>query len=293
MDNMVKTLRSDRLSVELFFCGEENQGARYDGAGMVTQVTLDGSHTYLSREQCRDGSVGMGGQGLSGVFEWDEPSFYDQAGIADVFPMLGIGLVKKTSTAPFNFSTAYPVAVPFPREVFCTEDTCMIRTLPILCCGVAAEVTKIYSVENNTLSIKTIIENNGSAAIHAAEFNHNFFAFDGTPVDSNYQLTVPYQVHPKFRRGKMAVGFQTVQPFCFDKATESTALFLEGFAGLNKHWMKLEHTVLGTSILVEEDFPPEHIYLWSNPVAFCPETFCKIDLEPGEGMEYTRRYTFN
>lgn len=292
MDHTAKTLGNDRLAVEILACGEEYRGSRYDWAGIVSQVTLDGCHTYLSKEQYKDGSTGMGGRGLSGVFEWNDTSLYDQVGIADVFPMLGIGLVKKTGTAPFNFSTAYPVAIPFPREVYAAEDTCTIKTLPVLCCGIAAEITKTLSVAGTTLSIRTEIENTGSAAIRATEFNHNFFAFDGTPVDSDYQLTVPYQVLPKFRRGKMAVGFQTIQPFSFDGPTNAAALFVEGAAGLSRHWMKLEHTALGTSVLIEEDFPPEHLYLWSNPFAFCPETFCKIHLEPGERMEYTRRYTF-
>jgi len=105
-------------------------------------------------------------------------------------------------------------------------------------------------------------------------------------------LTLPFSVQPRFRRGELAVGCQTLRPYAFDGPTDSTAAFVDGWQGLRSHTMRLENRETGTTVIVKDDFPPCHFYFWSNPSAFCPEVFCKIDLEPGETIEYTRAYTF-
>lgn len=285
-------LRSDRLTAEILLPGADYRGSRYDWSSMVTQVTLDGTHTFLSGEQYADGSTGMGGRGLAGCIEWDTTELYDEADIADSFPMLGIGLVKKCDTQPFQFTKAYPVTAPFPRTVETTANSVTIRTDPILSSGIAVEQTKTFSVEGNTLTIRNTLRNTGSRTVHAKEFSHNFFCFDDHPIDESYCLTLPFQVQPRFRRGELVTGFQTLRPYAFDVPTDSTAAFVDGWQGLRSHTMRLENQKTGTAVTVKDDFPPCHFYLWSNPSAFCPEVFCKIDLEPGETLEYTRQYCF-
>ena len=292
MNNTSAILRSDRLAVEILLPGTEYRGSRYDWSSMVTQVTLDETHTYLSREQYADGSTGMGGRGLACVFDWDTTELYDEMDLADSFPLLGIGLVKKGDTMPFQFNKPYPVTAPFLRTTEISENSCSIYTHPLLSNGIAMEQTKTFSVEGNTLTIRNVLRNVGNRSIHAKEFSHNFFCFDGHPIDDSYCLTLPFQVLPRFRRGELAVSCQTLRPYAFDGPTNSTATFIDGWQGLRSHTMRLENRDTGTAVTVKDDFPPCHFYFWTNPNAFCPEVFCKIDLEPGESLEYTRQYTF-
>lgn len=292
MANAPIILHSSRLTAEFLTPGTDYCGSRYDWSSMVTQVTLDGKHTFLSGEHYADGSTGMGGRGLASCIEWDTPGLYDEADIADSFPMLGIGLVKKSDTMPFQFSKAYAVTAPFPRSVETAENTVTVHTDPILSGGIALEQVKTISVKDNTLTIRNTLRNVGSRAIHAKEFSHNFFCFDGHPIDGSYCLTLPFQIQPRFRRGELAVGRQTLRPYAFDAPTDSTAAFIDGWQGLRSHTMRLENRETGTAVIVKDEFSPCHFYFWSNPSAFCPEVFCKIDLEPGETTEYFREYTF-
>jgi len=285
-------LRSDRLTAEILAPGTDYQGSRYDWSSFVTQATLDGCHTFLSGEKYAGGGIGMGGCGLAGCIEWDTTELYNEVDLADSFPMLGIGLVKKGDTLPFQFNRAYTVTAPFPKTVQATDNSCTIITDPILSRGIAVEEIKTYTLNGNTLTVRNTLHNVGSRPIHAKEFAHNFFCFDGHPIDGSYCLTLPFSVQPRFRRGELAVGCQTLRPYAFDIPTDSTAALIDGWQGLRSHTMRLENRETGTAVVVKDDFPPCHFYFWSNPNAFCPEVFCKIDLEPGETIEYTRKYTF-
>ena len=163
--------------------------SRYDWGGMVEQVWHKG-HTFLSKEFNSSGGVGLGGVGLVNVFEWRDTALFDSASVADYFPLPGVGLLKKTDTSPVLFTKDYPT-VPFEHAVEAGEDFVKIRTLPHLCCGVAMDMEKLYTLEGNTLHMDITVKNVGPRAIHATEFSHNFFNFDGGVINSDYRLSFP------------------------------------------------------------------------------------------------------
>ena len=285
-------LETPELCAELLPAGRCYRGARYDWTGIIAQVTLRNKHTFFSREVQADGSFGMGGRGMAGVFVWDSDALYDAAGIAEPFPMLGIGLVKKEDAQPFQFARPYEVISPYPRETTCGDGWCRIQTSPLPCRGIALRETKELSVSGPTLTIRMLLANCGENPIHAAEFNHNFFAFDGCPIGNDYQLTFPFPLSARFHHGTAIVGCRTVRPHTFDCELQSTSFWIDGYDGQQTLTLRLENQRTGTGVLIEHDFPPCRFYIWSNSTAFCPEVFCKIDLLPHQCIEYQRRYTF-
>src|SRR5688572_25534831 len=85
-------LISDRLRVDIATPGSSTYaGSRFDWTGLITQVTLDGRHTFCGQE-ATDGT-GTGGIGLCNEFGIFEPVGYDDARVGDQFPKLGIGLL--------------------------------------------------------------------------------------------------------------------------------------------------------------------------------------------------------
>ena len=264
--------------------------SRYDWGGMVEQVWHKG-HTFLSKELNSSGGVGLGGVGLVNVFEWRDTALYDSASVADYFPLPGVGLLKKTDTSPFLFTKDYPT-VPFEHAVETGEDFVKIRTLPHLCCGVAMDMEKLYTLEGSTLHMDITVRNVGPKAIHATEFSHNFFNFDGGVINSDYRLSFPYTIEPKLRRGELIIERDAYRLGEFDGPTESSAFWIRGWEGLKSHWMKLENAAKGMSVLIEDDVPVCNFYSWNNFNAFCPEVFAPIDLESGESVSYRRSYTF-
>jgi hypothetical protein len=285
------TLSTEQLRAEIILPDTEYCGSRYDHSGIVSQVTTHNGHTYLSKEWVH-GGPGMGGVGLSCVFEWTSTELYDSTNIADFFPMLGVGLVKKPNTNPFYFPKPYPV-VPFKKEVSYSKGSMTVRVLPHLCQGIACEQVKTVRVSLNTLSIENTLSNVGSKKIEAIEFCHNFLKFDGHTVDDSYKILLPYQIKAYMRRGELKMGPSFCSLGAFDEESQSTAFWLEGYEGLKTHWIKIENFNTKTSLLIEDFFPLNRLFFWCNPEAICPETYFKIDLQPGEKTTFVRRYTFS
>ena len=286
MQNKSVLLESSTTKAEILLDWGYNR-SRYDWGGTVGQVTVNG-HTFLSRELNSAGGVGLGGVGLTNVLEWRDTALYDNTSPADYFPLLGVGLLKKTDNAPFQFTREYAVE-PFDRQIQTDEHSVTIRTMPYLCSGVAVDMKKTYSLEGNTLTVAFEVKNVGSTPVHATEFCHNFFKFDDKAIDSSYCLSFPYTIETKVRRGQVITERDRYRLGAFDGPTESTAFWVNGWQGLNSHWMKLEHEELGMSVLMEDEFPVCYFYSWNNANAFCPETFAPIDLEPEESICYVRK----
>ena len=265
--------------------------SRYDRSGTVGQVTMNG-HTFISKELQPSGNTGLGGVGLTNVFEWKDTSLYEQASIADDFPLPGVGLLRKTDTSPFLFTRDYPVT-PFEHITEADSTHVSIRTLPHMCLGTAMDITKTYTVEGNSLLVSFKIRNTGRNDVHATEFCHNFIKFDGKDIDSSYKVSFPYSITAKVRRGELIMERDAYRPGKFDGPTASSAFWIYGWEGMQSHWMKISNDALGMSVLIEDDFPVCNFYSWNNPNAICPEVFAPIDLAPGKSVEYTRRYTFS
>lgn len=282
-------LKNDVLSAEILLDWGYDR-SRYDRSATVGQVTMNG-HRFLSRESNGAGGVGLGGVGLTNVFEWKDTDLYDSVSIADQFPLLGVGLLKKTDMGPFMFSRDYSVE-PFEHQYEITDQRVSVRTLPGYCLGAAADITKTYSLEGNCLCVDISVRNVGEKEIHAYEFCHNFIQFDGREIDAGYRYSFPYSISPLMRRGEIAMGRDGFRPYAFDAPTRSSSFWINGWQGIRSHWVKIEHEELGMSVMIEDAFEPGRVYCWMNPDAGCPEVFASIDLAPGESVSYRRKYRF-
>lgn len=68
------SLSSDRLKVEIALPGQEpNTTNRFDRAGFITQVTLDGRYKFCTREPDNLAHPCSGGIGLCSEYQTDAP----------------------------------------------------------------------------------------------------------------------------------------------------------------------------------------------------------------------------
>ncbi len=280
-------LQNERLKVEIATPGETYRRSRYDWTGMVTQVTLDGTHTFFAPEVVE----GLGGRGLVDLFEFKNTRIYEETEIADRFPLIGVGLLKKGDFDPFCFFKEYDVQ-PFHREWREIENGYLFDTFPTLCQGVAIRQKKELTLDGATLVMRHTIRNVGEKAVELQSFNHNFFCFDNAPIDSNYELHLPYKPLADVRRGRLSVGSHSIRLDEFDPGDGETAFVLHGYEQLKESSLVVENKAVGLGVSVDEDFPSIRSYNWVCAKAFCPETFCDLTLEPGQEKQFTRRYTF-
>ena len=279
-------LQNNRLKVEIMNPGEEYRGGRYDWTGMTRQITLDEKHTFLQAESPES----MGGRGLSGVWEYKTNAFFDECELADRFSLMGIGLCAKYSET-FNREEKFDI-IPFRRDVRVCDDCVCFETYPTLCNGRAMHQIKEMWIEDNSLIIKQNLKNCGYKNLDLQEFNHNFMCFNGHPIDRSYKLSTAYKPLVDVRRGVFGVEYDGFRLIEMDTPTESAACKLMGFEGLIGHSMRISCDATNTAVDISEDFNISRSYNWFCKEAFCCESFCDILLEPGQSMEFTRRYTF-
>lgn len=284
-------LKNGRLQVEILSPGTGYTGTRFDHSGIISQVLLDGEHTFCSREWVK-GGPGTGGIGLCDGWRWPSAQVYDDTAVGDYFPLPGVGLLQKTDSSPYSFRNNYPF-IPFRRETVCSENRITIHTYPILCRQIAIEQFKTITVADNTLSIINTLRNTGERAYGLTEYCHNFMKFDRHPVDSSYRLELSYPFTPVMHYGELSAEGNSFRLKRFDESARVASFDIEGCQGSDAHRFRLENDETGTCVQVEDLFPPHKVFSWNNADAFCMEVFIYLSQKPGEERTFMRKYTFD
>jgi len=311
----------DRLSVEIAQPGTVYTGTRFDWSGFVTQVTLDGAHTFCQPESLMPGK-GTGGIGLCGEFGNELAVGYDEAQPGEPFPKLGIGLLARPDEASYNFFRPHQIVERFPIRVEAGESEARFVVEPLECRGYAARLRKVLRVKGNTLSIKSTLENTGARRLVTHEYNHNFIGIDDQPVGPAYTLTFPQEVHrepppPQFYRmappalrwlpkpllrwliGRLMRRMGGAMTLRGDEITwpemPQRAFFtrLRGFQPRADPQWTLAHHPSGLQVSETDDFPPARLVVWGEAHVACAEVYTDLDVQPGASHSWKRTYTFS
>jgi hypothetical protein len=314
-------IHSDQLQVEVAQPGTIYQGTRFDWSGFVTQVTLDGNHTFCVPESLQPGQ-GTGGIGICNEFGNDLPVGYDETKPGESFPKLGIGLLKREDDLPYNFFKPYQITQPFPIQIQKQENRVTFRVEPVDVNGYAVRLTKTLSVNGRTLHIIYHLENVGSKPIVTNEYVHNFIGIDGHAVGPDYRLRLPYPVQfekmdtrlmrgmaPKWMRKlpggildmllgnrvkQMTSGLLTNGNDITFKETPKKDFYarLQGFRNTDTAQWEIAHLPSGVGLREFDDFTPLRFAIWGVAHVFSAEVFAGIDLQPGQSQQWLRRFEF-
>lgn len=292
----VLALESSRLRVEMALPGASYRGSRWSWSGFITQVTLDGRHTFCTCEGEDQGS--SHGVGLCNEWGIFAPIGYESARVGERFPKLGVGLLTKPDDEPYSFSRPYEIE-PFKRRVepiFPLDSRrcsgVQILTEPLACQGYAARVHEVLTVAGNALMIRTHIHNVGSRPIHTHEYRHNFLSLDLEPIGPGYTLSVPFDIQasdkaaPELRIGAREVGFERTPEQAFLQV-------LGGAAGAGADaWWELQHA---SGLRVRETISVllEELKVWGAAHVLSPEAFVGVHVEPGQSQRWKREYVFS
>lgn len=292
------TLRSARLSVEVAIPGSVYAGTRFDWTGFVTQVTLDGQHTFCMPESLIP-DQGSGGIGLCGEFGIDRPIGYDEAPPGETFPKLGIGLLKRPDAERYNFFRPHEIVQAFPIQIDVSETEARFTVDPLDCRGYAVQLTKTLrvntSVDDRWLEIAYRLDNIGSKPIATNEYCHNFMGIDQQPIGPDYRLRFPYPVELE------QLPHMPPQPILNASGNDLTLndtpqhpfyCRTSGFAQTQAPQWELIHLPSGVGLREYDDFAPARVAVWGVGHVISAEVFIDIDLPPGETQTWTRRYEF-
>ncbi len=311
-------IRSDQLRVEIASPGTVYRRTRFDWSGIVTQVTLDGKHTFCTVED-PDPKKGTGGIGLCGEFGNEQAIGYAEALPGELFPKPGIGLLRKVDVEPYKFMRDYEIIEPFPIQVETAADRVSFSVQPVACRGYAFRTTKTLRVVGNRLELVESIENVGEKALHTEEYLHNFIAIDEHPLGPEYLLQFLNTWQPL----EIAEAYRPLLPGLLKKLPRfALELLLKQFmdnrilvvkdnevtlrskprkafygrtAGLaaseQAQW-QISH--LPSRVLLREytDFTPWRVVIWGTAHVISAEVFVDLQVAPGEKRSWTRRFEF-
>ena len=283
-------LENERLHVEVADPGSLYRRMRFDWTGMVTQVTLDGRHTFCTVE-LPAGAEGPNseGVGLSNDFGLVKPLGWDEAKVGETFPKLAVGSLTKTIDGRYDHMRDYPLE-PTEKRVWWEDGTLCFAIEPLPCRGYAAALEKRLYLQDTSLFVKSTLRNVGERAIHTTEYNHNFLAVDGRPIDSGVTVDFPAPLEdaagsfPMLRfegRRLSFVGVPSVFWFSIPQVPHEPGVRFT-----------LRDSRAGVGVRESGDFPLMQINVWGKEHTVCPEAFVALDVEPGETYTWTRRWVF-
>ncbi len=282
-------LRNERLEVEIPHPGTVYTGSRFDWNGFITRVVLDGRHTFCVPESLVSGK-GSGGQGLCGEFGIDEPVGYEETCTGDYFHKIGAGLLKKTDTEPYDFFRAYSVT-PLNISVAATAENAKFHTITANNNGYSYEYVKEVGLDGNSITIRYMLENTGSRKIVTNEYCHNFIGIDNEFVSQSYKLKLPNRIVAEKVVGDLYIENNLITWQGTELKREFYCVARE-YAGDPEFSWELYNSNAGVGLREIDDFQVSRFALWGNGHVVSPETFIKLELDPGQSKEWSRKYEF-
>lgn len=292
-------LTNNRLRVEISEPGERpNDTFRFDRAGFISDVTLDGDTHFGANEPMNLRHLSSGGRGLCCEFSGD---FSAGAAIGDYFPKLGVGLIKQDSELGYQFAHKYEDVVPYPVRYSHTETSAEFVTEAVTCLGIAAEVKKTIRIEDNVLILDATITNCGEKTIETEEYCHNFLSIDGMAISPDYRLELPDMYDLGHERLEGWGGYDhnnfiaDGKAIRFDKCETDVSLSIlstEGIAEQETFTWKLLHKGAKASVTGIDSVKPTGLLLWATDHIVSPEIIQTITIAPGESYSWSRRWVF-
>lgn len=292
------TINSKRLRIGISEAGEApNNKWRFDRAGYISDVVLDGGIHFCASEPRNLAHPNSGGRGLCNEFRFDPSA---EAKIGEYFPKFGVGLIRKEDEEPYSFYREYKDVLPFNVEFTRTENEAVFVTLPQPCLGYAIRTVKTISVQGETLTMDTEVENVGEKAITMNEFCHNFISIDGMAVGSDYTLSLPNIPDLGHERLHNRRGFSGAMrgngkglTFCEFTAidTDYAVMGSDMDKALPFTW-EMTHRGARAFVKGEDHLHPKFLAVWGVDHMLSPEVVYEFTIKPGETHQWRRNWTF-
>lgn len=293
-------LESKRLRVEIPLPGEApNISYRFDRAGFIAEVVLDGIIRYCATEPQNLRHPSSGGRGLCNEYRFP---ICEDTPIGEYFPKFGIGLYRKQTEGKYIFYEKYKEVQPFEILVAHVNRSATFTTLPKLCQGYSLQTVKKVMVESNTLTMEILATNTGNKPLCFEEFCHNFLSIDGMAIGSDYVLEMPQiqnlgterlNNRSGSRPGSMR-GMGNGITFCEYSAIDTDfAIDPETLTGEDTFYWHMSHKGAKASVSCIEGYKPSKIAIWAVDHMLCPEVVHTVSLEVGQSHVWRRTWTFD
>ncbi len=291
---MPHILKNENVEIHIDSPLEGYQLSRFDWTGKITTVKY--KKKPVTGVERTDVVFDIDfGKGFYNEFGIETPVGYDETEIGGWFHKIGVGLLKKTDNE-YGFYKSYEIKPAF-FEIVRNPDSVEITCNSEIINGFGYVLLKIIELKDNGFVITYKLNNTGSKSIITDEYNHNFISLDHDLMGKDYKLRFPFELDiNKFNEtvnneekviiNNKEIGFRGTpkDPFFFSDLT--------GSEELKASW-KLVNLNKKISLQESVSFKTDKINLWGWTHVISPEIFFKINLRPGESVEWTRTYIIN
>ena len=288
-------LKSNRLNVIIAKPGAvPNTTTRFDRAGFITSIILDGRHQFCMREPDNLPHPCSGGYGLCCEYKFEQA--YYETKINDRFPKLGVGLLLKSDGEPYRFFQSYN-CLPYNTEYDCSnQNEVVFLTRPNIHNGYGVEQKKSISVYENILTQSVSLLNAGEKAIEFDEYCHNFVTLDRLPLGPDYSLLLPAVTVPDkssspdgqiLLEGDSTVAFPGYLRTASIMSVKSDMIRSD----IPFSW-ELSNRRSPLSVTETVSFMPSAAVIWAIDHIISVEAMNHVLLQPGQRFEWQREWCF-
>lgn len=286
------------------------RSTRFDWSGMVSVVEHGGHRFYepwFTRSEAgirdfvyrnEDIVAGAESSAVGLAEEFPQPQVFDDAAIGEAFVKVGVGVLRRTSDAPYSPFRPYDLV---DAGTWTTETSDIsvrsTQTLDAAALGVGYVYTKTIRLPTNRaeLLIEHVLQNTGQRQIATTQYNHNFLTIDRAQTGAAFRITVPFEIRtPQPPDAALAtVRGREIHYMRTLVDEERVAFPVEGFSNeAGDYDVLVANRDTGAKVRVTSDRPMVRAYLWSIRSVISFEPFVDVTTEPGATTTWTYRYRF-
>lgn len=300
LDHPHVALTSGDLHLVVFLPDAKNgyyRAQRFDWSGVIGCASYKG-HTYWGQWfRHYDPEVNDSITGPVEEFRPDDGAQgYDSAQPGGTFVKIGVGVLRKTSAAPYHFGDSFPIVDTGHWSVHVGKRSISFQQRLTSPNGINYLYTKklILSRDGSMLTLHHTLKNLGGASLVTNVYDHDFFMLDGQPTGPGFVLHLAFTPVPQTPlepgatvKGNDIVYLKDLLP------GDTVASYLTGYGTTASDYdIRLENKNTHTGIEQTGSMPVSRFYLWSIHTTVCPEAYLHLDIAPGKTGTWDIHYHF-
>ncbi len=306
-------LNNGALHVKLYLPDAANgfyRATRFDWSGMIQSVEYGGHRFYGAWFQRTDPAVHdfiyKGNEivagpctAATGPAEEFTDLGYDEAKAGGTFLKIGVGVLRRPDSKPYDHFHLYEVVDPGKWKVNTTPTSVeFIQQVNDPASGYGYEYHKTVRLAAGApeMTIEHTFRNTGKKPISSRVYNHNFLLIDGEATSPDIKISVPFDIASLAKpdaalaeiRGKEIVYRKSLT------GEERVTADMNGFGkAVSDYDVTVRNSKTGAGVRVTADRPMSKLALWSIRAVLSAEPFVDFSVKPGETYTWKLNYHYS
>ena len=281
------------------------RGTRFDQAGVVTSLKMDGKEFYgpwfertapevLDYTYTADGLVAGPDSAASGPVEEFGQIGFEDAKPGGLFLKIGVGLLRKPDDKPYDKYRHYEIADWGRRDVRATRDS--VTLTQKMTTGphpYIYEKTLRLVTGKPQMVIDHVLRNTGTQAISTTVYDHNFLRL--VPGNGGIRVTFPFAIATAAPPATDLIRLdgRTLTYLRPMADRERLSFTVTGFGATAADYdIGITDTATGAGLRMQGDRPITRINIFSIDRVQAVEPTIAIEIPPGAEMRWSYTYTY-